>query len=142
MIMDRSQTLCDPDEFPSQILYIAIGSLYFSAKVNENIFTSFKDFQSRQTKSLKRLLEIVCLPESDYVWDEGWYFQLEKAIFQEIGFRSRMLTPCDASYCFLTIAMKMHLTSQESSTFDFQLLIIVSTKLTYLCLQSNLSLTI
>lgn len=39
--MDRAHTLHESDEYTYLVLYTAIGSLYFAAKVNQSIQVGF-----------------------------------------------------------------------------------------------------
>lgn len=72
----------ETSEFGFQKMYTSIACLYIAAKFQDTqgSFTySFDYFQSRtrQCKSFRALLSIYQLAEDEFVWDEGWYQQLE-----------------------------------------------------------------
>lgn len=98
---------CANEEEPGfQKLYTSIACLYIAAKLQNRVdqfSCSFDYFQSltRQCKSYATLMELYQLAEDEFVWDEGWYKQLEQYILQQIGFRFPKVTPaCSTQLVF------------------------------------------
>lgn len=120
---------------PQYIIYLLIGSLYFSAKLNENTAICFQAFQS-QTHAcphFKALLTAFGVTPGDFQWAAGWYLMLENLIFSTLAFKPLLITPAE-------VAATIYF-SVDAATIDrlqnFDQVLCSAIKATYTCLEGK-----